>query len=83
MRHSLYIQLAKFLLLADVKAEQRKWQKNARRTQYMLPYESKHLLKDVGLDRDGFANKHYGVTVQAVERRVRLMRYVLRSRLVT
>jgi uncharacterized protein YjiS (DUF1127 family) len=83
MRHSLYIKLASILVIADVKSEQKRWQKRVRRAQYELPYYSKHLLSDVGLDQEGYAIQAPTAAKKAAERRVQLLRYVIKSRLVT
>jgi uncharacterized protein YjiS (DUF1127 family) len=83
MRHSIYIKLASILVIADVKSEQRQWQKRARRARYELPYQSKHLLSDVGLDQDGYAVQMPKAAEKAIEHRVELLRYVIKSRLVT
>ncbi len=83
MSHSLYLNLAVLFVKADLRREEKIWKKTVRRSQYDIPWENKHLLRDIGLDGDG---RILGVSEPEhiiVERRMRHLRRVFRSRLAT
>ncbi len=83
MHHSLYLKIASLFVLADLKSQQRKWHQRSQRLSFHAPYASKHLLKDIGLEESGFANAVKVATIQQAKRRVKLLRYLMRSRLAT
>ena len=83
MGHSIYLQLATLLVGADLRREERQWQRNVRRHAFELPFNSQHLLKDIGLESDGRA---IGVSVPdsiKAERHIRHLRRVLSMRITT
>jgi hypothetical protein len=53
MRHSLYLTLATLLIKADLRREEKQWQRKIRRSAYAIPWDNAHLLRDIGLDTDG------------------------------
>ena len=53
MRHSLYLTLATLLIKADLRREEKAWQRKIRRSAYAIPWHNAHLLRDIGLDTDG------------------------------
>lgn len=55
MRHSIYLKLATVLLKADLKREEKQWQRMVRRSSHDIPWTNEHLLKDIGLDKDATA----------------------------
>ena len=78
MKHSIYIQLAIILVKADLRREEREWQRKVRRTRYDVPWQNAHLLRDIGLDFEGHAE---GIPDAVIaERRVRHFRRVIASR---
>ncbi|MDB1123054.1 DUF1127 domain-containing protein [Vibrio algarum] len=83
MSRSIYLHLAVLLVKADLKREERVWKRKLRRTVHDIPWHNAHLLRDIGLETDGrtigFTEPHH-VTV---ERRIRHLRRVHRSRIVT
>ncbi|MCS0454610.1 DUF1127 domain-containing protein [Vibrio diabolicus] len=83
MRHSIYLQLATFLLKADLKREEKQWQRTIRRTAHDVPWTNVHLLRDIGLDSDGRSTRANVPDAVKVERRVRHLRRVLTSRIMT
>ena len=50
MRHSIYLKLDTVLLKADLKREEKQWQRMVRRNAHQIPWTNEHLLKDIGLD---------------------------------
>lgn len=83
MRHSIYLTLATVLVRADLRREERVWKRKVRRSAYDIPWNNAHLLKDIGLETDG---RPIGFSVPdavKVERRVRHLRRVLSSRIIT
>ncbi len=58
MRHSIYLKLATVLLKADLKREEKQWQRMVRRSSHDIPWTNEHLLKDIGLDKDGTLNSN-------------------------
>ncbi|MDP2573918.1 DUF1127 domain-containing protein [Vibrio penaeicida] len=83
MRHSIYIQLATFLVKADINREDRAWKRRVKRAQHNIPWHNSHLLQDIGLDPEGRqigANEQPSATA---ERRVRHLRRLLRTRIPT
>ncbi|CAH1595626.1 conserved hypothetical protein [Vibrio owensii] len=83
MRHSIYLQLATVLLKADLKREEKQWQRMVRRSSHDIPWTNEHLLKDIGLDKDGRSTQASVPDAVKVERRVRHLRRVLTSRILT
>ncbi|AYO15610.1 DUF1127 domain-containing protein [Vibrio owensii] len=83
MRHSIYLKLATVLLKADLKREEKQWQRMVRRSSHDIPWTNEHLLKDIGLDKDGRLTQASVPDAVKVERRVRHLRRVLTSRILT
>ncbi len=83
MRHSIYLKLATLLLNADLKREEKQWQRKVRRSAHDIPWSNVHLLKDIGLDQDGRSTRVSVPDTVKVERRVRHLRRVLTARIVT
>ncbi|MDV5084146.1 DUF1127 domain-containing protein [Vibrio diabolicus] len=83
MRHSIYLQLATLLLKADLKREEKQWQRTIRRIAHDVPWTNVHLLRDIGLDSDGRSTRANVPDAVKVERRVRHLRRVLTSRIMT
>ncbi|AQW57651.1 Uncharacterised protein [Vibrio owensii] len=83
MRHSIYLKLATVLLKADLKREEKQWQRMVRRSSHDIPWTNEHLLKDIGLDKDGRSTQASVPDAVKVERRVRHLRRVLTSRILT
>lgn len=83
MRHSIYLKLATVLLKADLKREEKQWQRMVRRSSHDIPWANEHLLKDIGLDKDGRSTQASVPDAVKVERRVRHLRRVLTSRILT
>ncbi len=82
MRHSIYLHLAVLFVKADLHREENKWRRQARRTAYHIPWDNEHLLRDIGLERDGRCHVSVPTHVLA-ERRVRRLRQILTSRIPT
>lgn len=78
MKHSFYIQLAVFLVKADLRREERQWKRKVRRSAYDIPWHNAHLLRDIGLDSEGRAECSSAAV--AAERRVRHFRRIISSR---
>ncbi|MGR5236149.1 DUF1127 domain-containing protein [Vibrio alfacsensis] len=83
MRHSLYLQLATLLLKADLKREEKQWQRTVRRSSHNIPWSNIHLLRDIGLDKEGRSTQSSTPDAVKVERRVRHLRRALTSRILT
>ncbi|WP_199459390.1 DUF1127 domain-containing protein [Vibrio owensii] len=83
MRHSIYLKLATVLLKADLKREEKQWQRMVRRSSHDIPWTNEHLLKDIGLDKDGRSTQASVPDAVKVERQVRHLRRVLTSRILT
>ncbi|EKO3826909.1 DUF1127 domain-containing protein [Vibrio harveyi] len=83
MRHSIYLKLATVLLKADLKREEKQWQRMVRRSSHDIPWTNEHLLKDIGLDKDGRSTRTNVPDAVKVDRRVRHLRRVLTSRILT
>lgn len=45
MRHSIYLTLATLLIKADLKREEREWQRTVRRSSHDVPWTNVHLLR--------------------------------------
>ncbi|MCL9781395.1 DUF1127 domain-containing protein [Vibrio sp. S4M6] len=83
MRHSIYLKLAVLLVQADLRREEREYRKALRREAFLSPWQNEHLLKDIGLDREGRTTV-VSVPVQVkAKRTVRLLRQSLHIRPVT
>ena len=83
MRHSIYLKLATVLLKADLKREEKQWQRMVRRNAHQIPWTNEHFLKDIGLDKDGRSTRTSVPDAVKVDRRVRHLRRVLTSRILT
>ncbi len=83
MRHSIYLKLATVLLKADLKREEKQWQRMVRRSSHDIPWTNEHLLKDIGLDKDYCSTRTSVPDAVKVDRRVRHLRRVLTSRILT
>ncbi len=81
MRHSVYLKLATVLIRADLRREEREWQRKVRRSSYDLPWNNTHLLRDIGLEADGRPIGFSEPEVVTIERRVRHLRRVLSARI--
>jgi len=83
MSHSIYLKLAVIFVKADLRREEKLWKQSVRRTVYDIPWQNKHLLRDIGLESDGQTIGFSQPDHLVAERRVRHLRRVFRSRLVT
>ncbi|CAH1527121.1 MULTISPECIES: hypothetical protein [Vibrio] len=83
MRHSIYLKLATVLLKADLKREEKQWQSMVRRSSHNIPWTNEHLLRDIGLDKEGRSTQTCIPDAVKVERQVRHLRRVLTSRIPT
>ncbi|GLO61805.1 hypothetical protein MACH09_23130 [Vibrio sp. MACH09] len=83
MSHSIYLKVAVLFVKADLRREEKKWQSAIRRSKYDIPWQNTHLLKDIGLESDGRVMGYTEPENLVVERRMRHLRRVFRSRLVT
>lgn len=83
MSHSVYLKLATVLVKADLKREEREWKRKLRRSAYELPWENKHLLRDIGLEQDGRPIGFTEPDSVKAERRIRHLRRVLSARILT
>lgn len=83
MSRSIYLHLAVLFVKADLKREEKAWKKELRRNVYDIPWNNTHLLKDIGLEADGRTIGYSIPTHIAVERRIRLLRRVHRTRIAT
>ena len=83
MRHSVYLKLATVLIRADLRREEREWQRKVRRSSLDLPWYNTHLLRDIGFETDGRPIGFSEPEVVTIERRVRHLRRVLSARIPT
>lgn len=83
MRYSVYLQLATLLIRADLRREERAWKRRIRRSAYMIPWHSQHLLKDIGLAQDGRPMGQTWPVDQRATRHVRHLRHILNRRIPT
>jgi hypothetical protein len=83
MRHSIYLKLATILVRADLRREEQAWKRKLRRSSYHIPWENEHLLRDIGLESDGRPLGFSEPEAVKAERRVRHLRRVLSSRIIT
>ncbi|MBW3697075.1 DUF1127 domain-containing protein [Vibrio sp. T187] len=83
MRHSIYLKLATVLVRADLRREEKAWQRKLRRSAYDLPWNNAHLLRDIGLESDGRPVGFSEPEAVKAERRVRHLRRVLSARIPT
>lgn len=83
MSHSVYLKLATVLVKADLRREERAWKRKVRRSAYAIPWDNKHLLKDIGLDEEGRFAGHTEPDAVKAERRIRHLRRVLSARIST
>ncbi len=83
MRDSIFIQLATLLIKADIYREDSAWKRRVKRSQNNPPWNDAYLLKDIGLSQqssDTVENERPSFTV---ERRVRHLRRLIRTRIPT
>ncbi len=83
MNHSIYLKLATFFVVVDLKREERIWKRKVRRSAHDIPWTNIHLLRDIGLESDG---RPVGCSVPnevIAERRVRHLRRILSARIPT
>ncbi|MGL6258334.1 DUF1127 domain-containing protein [Vibrio sp. WXL210] len=83
MNHSIYLKLAAWCVLADLKQEERAWRRRVRKSRYALPLHSTHLLRDIGLDKDGRPLGCEQPPQAVAHRRIRHLRRILQSRITT
>ncbi|CAE6964247.1 hypothetical protein ACOMICROBIO_GDFFDHBD_04305 [Vibrio sp. B1REV9] len=83
MRHSIYLKLATLLVKADLIREEKQWQRAVRRSSKNIPWLNAHMLRDMGLDAEGRAILTRTPDEVQVDRRVRHLRRVLTSRILT
>jgi len=83
MRHSIYLKLATLLVRADLRREEKVWQRKIRRSAHNLPWDNAHLLRDIGLESDGRPIGFSEPEAVKAERRVRHLRRVLSARIPT
>ncbi|MGR5132731.1 DUF1127 domain-containing protein [Vibrio alfacsensis] len=83
MRHSIYLKLATLLVKADLKREEKQWQRTVRRSSHNIPWTNEHLLRDIGLDKERRSTHSSIPDVVKIERRVHHLRRVLTSRILT
>ncbi|MBD1558131.1 hypothetical protein HC752_14420 [Vibrio sp. S9_S30] len=55
MSQSVYIRLAFWLVNAELKREEKAWKKKVRQQYAEIPYQSQHMLKDIGMNYEGVA----------------------------
>jgi len=83
MRPSLYILIATLLIKADIQHSLRKEQKKLRAEKVDFTHLSTHLLRDIGLQYDGFdVGERFPAAVQA-NRKVRYLRHIEYSKINT
>lgn len=73
MRQSLYLILATTLIKADINNELRKIRKEQRAIRYTILHFNAHLLRDIGLQTDGFDT---GEKFPAAIKATRMVRYL-------
>ncbi|MDF2155444.1 DUF1127 domain-containing protein [Vibrio sp. CAU 1672] len=83
MHHSIYLKLATLLIKADLKRDEKNWQRAFRREAHDIPWNNVYLLRDIGLDNEGRSMRGTIPDAVKVERRVRHLRRVLTSRITT
>ncbi|MGF1771910.1 DUF1127 domain-containing protein [Vibrio maritimus] len=83
MRTSVYLTIATWLIKADIQKEEREWKRRYRRSAYQLPLHNEHLLRDIGLDKEGRPLGHVAAPQVVAKRKARHLRRELQSRLAT
>ncbi|GAK85125.1 hypothetical protein JCM19238_2705 [Vibrio ponticus] len=83
MNQSIYLKLATLLVKADLRREERAWKRKVRRSAHEIPWQNEHLLRDIGLDREGRPIGESLAPQVKAERRIRHLRRVLTSRIPT
>lgn len=81
MRQSVYLRIAVFFIRLDIQREDAAWRRNYRRVTVDLPNYSAHLLRDIGVEKDGRIAWEPASTQAA--RKARHLRQKYKSRLVT
>lgn len=76
MRQSLYLILATSLIKADIHQQQRKIRKQLRPERFEHQYFNAYLLKDIGLQPDGFAVGEKVPPIIKAKRTVRHLRHL-------
>jgi len=83
MRQSIYIILATTLIKMDIHHEQRKIRKQQRAVRYETTHLSHHLMRDIGLQADGFdVGEKFPAPVKAA-RSVRYLRHLYQVKINT
>jgi len=83
MSHSVYLKLATLLVKADLRREDRQWKRKLRRSAFDIPWNNEHLLRDIGLEKDGRPVGFSEPDSVKAERRIRHLRRVLSARIPT
>lgn len=83
MSHSIYLKLATFLLKADLHREERLLKRRIRRAAFQIPVYNDHLLRDIGLEKDGRFIGHTVPSSVKTQRRIRHLRRALSARIPT
>jgi hypothetical protein len=81
MRQSVCLHLAVLLIRLDIHREHEVFRHERRRILANLPHLSRHVLKDIGVERDG--RMKVGLTTCSAERKVYNLRRRFKSRLIT
>ena len=81
MRQSVYLHIAVLFIRLDIQRENAAWRRDNRRIHIDLPHLSKHILQDMGVDKD--CRIGFGFASTPAERKARHLRREYRSRLVT
>ncbi|MEH6531812.1 hypothetical protein L4D77_08815 [Photobacterium frigidiphilum] len=81
MRQSVYLHLAVLLIRLDIHREHEVFRRERCRILANLPHLSQHVLKDIGVERDG--RMKVGLSTTPAERKVYNLRRRFKSRLIT
>ena len=83
MRQSIYLLLATTLIKVDINNELRKKEKKLRAQKIEFLYLSAHLMRDIGIQTDGFiVGERFPAALQA-QRTVRYLRYLQYAKIKT
>ncbi|MFW7525069.1 DUF1127 domain-containing protein [Vibrio ostreicida] len=83
MNHSLYLTFATLLIKADLRREERIWKRYVRRNHCQVPWNNTHLLKDIGLEANGYSMGYSEPDNVKMTRRIRHLRRALSARIST
>ena len=83
MRPSIYLLLATLLIKADIYNEARKREKRLQPQLVDLQYLSTHMMRDIGIQSDGFVVGDKFPAVMKAQRAVRYFRYIEYSKMNT